>query len=74
MIDEPCVCECVCITVSLSVYHCMSLASDSSKTIELEGIINKLGMIAVADTIMHHVFIILTLTFIQLKGHTDVNQ
>ena len=49
---------CVCLSV------CMSLASDTSESIEV--IIIKL------DMLMHYVLIILTLAFIQ--GHTDLNR
>ena len=45
----------------------MSLASDYLKTVEV--IIIKLGIVAASGMRMHHVDIILTLTFIQ--GHTD---
>ena len=48
---------------------CVSLASDSSETIEV--IIIKLGMITASDMVLHHVFIILTVSFIQ--GHTYLN-
>ena len=44
-------------------------ASDSSGTIE--AIIIKLGKVTASDMRMHHMLIILTLTFIQ--GHTDLN-
>ena len=47
----------------------VSLASDSSETIEV--IIIKIGTITASYMLMHHVLIILTLTFIQ--GHTDLN-
>ena len=47
----------------------MSLARDSSKTVEV--IIVKLGTATVSDMKMHLVSIILTLTFIQ--GHIDLN-
>ena len=47
----------------------MSLASDSSETIEVT--IIKLDTVAASDMLMHHVVIILTLTFIQ--GHTKLN-
>ena len=47
----------------------MSLASDSSETIQV--LITKLGTVTASDMLMHHVLIILTLTFIQ--GHTDLN-
>ena len=57
-----CVCVCVCV--------CVPVASDSSEIINV--IIIKLGTVtAGSDTRMHHVVIILTLTFIQ--GHTDHN-
>ena len=65
----------------------MSLASDSSETVDwalsnnylsiylssetVEVIIVKFGMVTVSDMSMHHVFIIFTFTFIQ--GHTDLN-
>ena len=63
-----CVCVCirerVCVCVCLSV--CLSLTRDSSETIELfEVIIVKLGTVTASDMIMHQLFIILTLTFIQ---------
>ena len=48
---------------------CVSLASDSSETIEV--IIIKRGMVTAPDMRMHHVSIILTLTFIQ--GHAELN-
>ena len=54
-------------SVCLSV--CISLASDSSETVEV--IIIKLGMATASDMVTHHVLIILTLTFIQ--GHTELN-
>ena len=56
-----CVRACVCV--------CVSLASDSSETLEV--IIIKLGMMTASDMRMHHMLIILPLTFIQ--GHTDLN-
>ena len=46
---------CVCLSV------CVSLASDSLETIKV--IIIKLGMVAASDMVMHHMLIILTLTF-----------
>ena len=80
-IDQPlrvCVCVCVwqCVSVCVVVRACvracvcvcMSLASDSSGTVE---IIIKLGTVTALVTIIHRVFMILTLTFIQ--GHTDRN-
>ena len=57
----------VSLSVCLSV--CVSLASDSLETIEV--IIIKLGMETAPDMVMHHVLIILTLTFIQ--EYTDLN-
>ena len=50
---------------------CVSLAvaSDSSESIEV--IIIKLGTVTASDMLMHHVLIILTLTFIQ--GHIALN-
>ena len=48
---------------------CLSLANDSSEIIKVT--IMKLGTVTPSDIIMHHVLIILTLTFIQ--GHTDLN-
>ena len=53
-----------------AIHVCVSLASDSSETVEV--IIIKLGMVTASDMRMYHVFIILTLTFIQ--GHTDLNR
>ena len=58
------ICVCVCGSV------CLSLAGDSSETVEV--IIIKLGMVTALDMRMHHVLIILTLTFMQ--GHTDLNR
>ena len=54
-------------SVCLSV--CLSLASDYSESIEV--IIIKRCLVTASDMVMHHVFIIVTLTFIQ--GHTDLN-
>ena len=45
----------------------MSLASDSSETIEV--IIIKRGTVTASDMTMHYMLIILTLTFIQFQGH-----
>ena len=53
-------CVCVC--------SCVSLASDSSETIE--AIIITLGTVTASDMGMHYVLIVLTLTFIQ--GHPDL--
>ena len=47
---------------------CVSLASDSSETIE--AIIIKLGMVTASEMVMHRVLILLTLTFIQVT-YTD---
>ena len=74
-----CICVCVYITISLLHNHnvslsdlcvCLSvfLASDSSETIEV--IIIKFGTVTASDMRMHHMLIILTLTFI--PGHTDL--
>ena len=51
---------CVCV--------CVSLANDSLETVE---VIVKHGMATASDMGMHHMLIILTLTFIQ--GRTDLN-
>ena len=48
---------------------CLSLASGSSETVKV--IIIKLGTVKASYMRLHHVLIILTLTFIQ--GHTDLN-
>ena len=61
--ESVCMCVCVC------VHACPSLASNSSETIQV--IIIKLGTETASDMLMHHVLIILTLTFI--RGHTDLN-
>ena len=57
----------LCVSVCPSV--CVSLASDSSETIEV--IISKLGKVIAPDMRMPHVLIILTLTF--SYGHTELN-
>ena len=49
---------------------CVSLISDSSKTVEV--IIIRLGTVTASDILMHDMLIILTLTFIQ--GHTALNR
>ena len=54
-------------TPSLCV--CLSPASNSSETSKV--IIIKLGTATASDTRMHHVLIMLILTFI--PGHTDLN-
>ena len=56
------------LAVGLSV--CLSLASDSSETVEV--IIINPGTMTASDMRMHHVLIVLTLTFIQ--GHAELNQ
>ena len=53
----------------VGVCVCVPLASDSSETIEV--IVVTLGTVTASNMRMHHVLIILTLTFIQ--GHTDRN-
>ena len=58
-----CVCVCMCVSV------CVSLASDFSETIEV--IIINLDTVTASHMVVHHVLIMLTLTFIQ--GHTDLN-
>ena len=55
------------LSVCLSV--CLSIASDSSETIEV--VIVKLDTVTASDMRMHRVLSILTFTFIQ--GHTDRN-
>ena len=54
---------CVCLSL------CVSLASDFSETVKV--IIIKRGTVTVSDVRIHHVLIILTLTFIQ--GNIDLN-
>ena len=54
-------CNVVASTETVSV--CVSLASNSSETVEV--IIVKLGTMTTSDMRMHHMLIILTLTFIQ---------
>ena len=56
----------MCLSVCLCV--CVSLARDSSETMEVINI--KLGMVTTSDMVMHQVLIIFTVTFIQ--GHTDL--
>ena len=55
---RACACVCVCV------------ASDFSETVEVISV--KLGTVTTSDMVMHHVLIILTLTFIQ--GHTALNR
>ena len=57
----------MCVSVCLSL--CVSLANDFSETVNV--IIIKRGTVTVSDLRIHHVFIILTLTFIQ--GNVDLN-
>ena len=59
--NQDCVCAGVC--------ACVSLKSDASETVEVT--IVKLGKVTASDMRMHHILIILTLTFIQ--GHTALN-
>ena len=54
---------------SMCVCMCLSLASDSSETIEVT--IIKLGTVTASEIRMHHVLIMLTLTF---QGHTYLNR
>ena len=59
---------CVCVVCGVwCVCVCVSLTNDSSETIKV--IIIKFGKVTASDMKMHHVLIILTVTFIQ--GHTD---
>ena len=58
---------CACVSVCL----CVPLVNDSSETIEVTHGIVKLGTVTASDMRMHHVLIMLTLTFIQ--GHTDLD-
>ena len=60
-----CVC-CVCVCARVRVCVCVSLANDSSETIKVT--IIKLGTVTTSDILLHHVLMILTVTFIQ--GHT----
>ena len=48
---------------------CVSVISDCSEAIEV--IIIKLGTVTASDMVMHHMLIMMTLTFI--PGHTDLN-
>ena len=48
--------------IKVCLIVCVSLASDSLETIEV--IIIKLGIGTASDMVMHHMLIILTLTFI----------
>ena len=64
------VCVCVCVYLSIYVSVCLSLASDSSETIEV--VIIKLGTVTASDMRMRRVLIIWTLTFLQ--EHTDLNR
>ena len=66
---------CVLSLVTLQIFTvnqdcvCVSLTSDFSGTVDV--IIVNLGMVTASDMRMHHMLIILTMTFIQ--GHTDRN-
>ena len=51
------------------LFRFVSLTGDSSETVEV--IIVIYGTVTTSDMSMHHVLLILTLTFIQ--GHTDFN-
>ena len=62
------VCVCICVCVGACVCVCVSLTSDTSETINV--IIIKQGTVAASDMAMHHMLIILTVTFIQV---TDLN-
>ena len=74
-----CMCECVCVSVCEHVcVHvrvclcvCVSIPHKRFLGNSVEVIIVKLGMVTASDMRVHHVFIILTLTFIQ--GHTGLN-
>ena len=71
-----CVCVCACVRTCVRACGreggraCVSLASDSSETIEV--IIVELGTVTASYMRMHHVLIVLTLTFIQ--GHPARNR
>ena len=64
-----CVCVCVCVHACVRACLCVFFASDSTETVEI--IIVKLGTVTASNMRLHHVLIVLTLTFIQ--GHTDLN-
>ena len=64
-LTRPCLCVCVRLSVCLCVHVCVSFASDSLETVN--ALVIKLGTVTASDTRMHHVLLILTLTFIQ--GH-----
>ena len=64
-----CVCVCACVSACVRACVCVSLASDSSETVEVT--IVKHGTVTASDMKMHHMLIISTLTFIQ--GHTGLN-
>ena len=66
--------ECNCKTtetVFVYVCLCVCLAGDSSETVQVNIVKLKLDTVTASGMRMHHVLIILTLTFIQ--GHTDQN-
>ena len=60
---------CVCVYVRVCVCVCVSVSQAIPQNL-LEVIIIKLGMVTPSDMVMHHMLIILTLTFIQ--GYTDL--
>ena len=60
---------CVCVFMRAPARARVSLASDSSETIEVISI--KFGRVTASDMLMHHVIMILALAFIQ--GHTYLN-
>ena len=53
----------MCLCVGGGLFVCLSLASDSLETVE--AVIIKLGRVTASGLRMHHVLIVLTLTFIQ---------
>ena len=68
-VDDPGVCVCVCACVRACMYVCLSIASHISETSEARAI--TFDTLTASVTRMHHVLIILTLTFIQ--GQPDLN-
>ena len=56
-------------SVCLCVYPSQAIPCET-----VEVIIIKLGTVTSSDLLMHYMLIILTLTFIQFQGHTDLNQ
>ena len=57
--------------MSVSVPVCLTLASDSPKTIKVS--IIKFGTVTASDMRMHHVLIMLTLNFMQDLTH-EINK